>query len=411
MKKLFIYTITTFLLTNCNSLKRLKNVTQGNVFENNFIQEIPFDYYEDLIFIKVFINNNNYNFLFDTGWDLTAVGNHILEDINISKVNVSGISTDAANKNIKFDYLTLENINIGTINFINIGVFSHDFTHLSERLGCLGSFDGVIGNNLIRKAKWQIDYKNKVIRISDKIEQFSIDEKSFIIPIKTKSYGHAYIDIELNGNKEKFSFDTGFSGKFQSDLKLFEKLKSDKNIEYTVKNGFSGIQANGGTSGQTFVSIIEDFKMSNIRLNNQRFDFEKGESSLIGNEFFEDFIVTIDWEEKHIFLEKQTEFTMDTLSAYELLFAPNYLKNQFQFYNTWLDYQLDEPTNLTSKILSINSIDVSDLSTIELCDLWNINNSKLLTKNVEIEILDNGNKKKIILTKKQLLPKEKLKLK
>ena len=52
-----------------------------------------------------------------------------------------------------------------------------------------------------------------------------------------------------------------------------------------------------------------------------------------------------------------------------------------------------------------NNIDVSNFTTKQLCDFWNSNSSKLLTEKVEIEILEKENKRKIMLTKKQLLPK------
>ncbi|QKX06679.1 hypothetical protein HN014_17740 [Aquimarina sp. TRL1] len=403
MKKTISFLFVLLFLSGCTALKKLKIITQGRVTNTNYLDEIPFDYYRNLIFIKVKINNRAYNFLLDTGWDLTAISPEILNDISLQNTGITNITEDAANKTEDFEYLLLDTISIGNVNFKEIAVYAKDFSHFQKTLGCI-RLDGVIGNNLMRHAKWQIDYKKQIIKITDDISKIISDTSLINIPLKTGNYGGADIEITLNGIKKEFTFDTGFNSKLQSDHKTFKKLKlSDKH--YTVKKGITGVQANGETTGTSYISLIKNVNLPNLALNDQLVVFEKNQSSLLGNGFLKNYLVTIDWSDKQLYLNPIKEIQSDTLRTYQYVFAPDYEKNKIVFYNEYTELESFLKFKKSIEILKINEMDVQNLSNTELCKLWK-KVIKVLKKNINLVVRDNGIEKNITLSLKQLLPKE-----
>jgi len=109
------------LTSSCAPLKRLKTVTQGKVEQKNYYEEIPFYYNNNTIILEVIIDEQAYNFMFDTGNDLTSIDHNLIPIINIKSNNVSNDITDAKNIKSNNDYISINSIQIGDIQFSNIG--------------------------------------------------------------------------------------------------------------------------------------------------------------------------------------------------------------------------------------------------------------------------------------------------
>ncbi|MFB9053602.1 retroviral-like aspartic protease family protein [Formosa undariae] len=402
MKKTFLLIlIISTLIISCSSLKRLKTVTQGEVEQENYIEEIPFRYVKKQIVLEITINKKKYDFIFDTGNDLTLIDNSIINDINYKSNNVVGEISDANGIISKSKYLSIDNLMIGKINFLNIGAYTSDLSHLYQVLG-RDTYVGIIGSNLMRKAKWQIDYKNKVIRVSDNIDNFNISNNAHLFKTKSGKYGDAEIKIELNGTEELYTFDTGFNGNISADLSLFNKINSNKNIPYITTTGINSIGANGITKSTKYSALLSVNLLNNIRLSNQIVTFKENESNILGNQFLEKFTITLDWANEVFYLDQNIQFKEDVLSEYQVFFHPNYVENKIILYSYENNYLLDKPIELGTQIIAINGVNVSNFKTQELYDYWA---NKNLTKNIEIQIEEKGLKRKIILTEKQLLPK------
>ena len=61
-KKLTLLILATSFILSCGPLKKLRTVIQGKVDKTNFIEEIPFEYYNGQIFIDVEISKKKYKF-------------------------------------------------------------------------------------------------------------------------------------------------------------------------------------------------------------------------------------------------------------------------------------------------------------------------------------------------------------
>ncbi len=149
---------------------------------------------------------------------------------------------------------------------------------------------GIIGNNLMRKSKWQIDYLKKVIHITNKTDNFAGLQNAKKIELNNKDWGLGYVNIELNNQTHKFIFDLGSSGEFTANLSFVKFLKEKDTLIQQDKQTFR----------------VGKIKIGEIEINNKSITLEKYVSSLLGNAFFENYLLTIDWEKNILFLNQNT---------------------------------------------------------------------------------------------------------
>ena len=402
-KNIFSILILYSLITSCSPFRMLKTVTQGEVEQKNYFEEISFFYHNNIIVLEVIIDGQAYNFIFDTGNDLTSIDSSLISKINSTSNKVNGKILDAKNIKSNNEFISIDNIQIGNIKFSNIGAQVFDHSPFEQIFGCELKISGLIGSNLMRKAIWQIDYESRKIRFADKIEAFDLTD-NFKFKTNSGRYGSAKIEIKLNDFSADYTFDTGSSGFISTNLKTLDNLNSKKGIQNT-KALITSFSASGKSINETIYGYVENIDIGEINIKNQTVRFNKNHSNLVGNRFFKNYLITLDWSGKAFYLKPIKEIVKSQFSKYEYTFAPNYKTNEISFYNQWEDHNLVNPFELNSTIVSINGIRVDKLTNEQLCFIWKNQKSKMLTKNVEIEIIENGIKRKIQLIKKQLLPK------
>ena len=260
----------------------------GFVKQKDYFVEIPFNYLNKHIYIEVIISDKKYNFLFDTGCEITTIDPKIANEINyklVKEISVSGSSIP----NQKSSIIKLPNISISNLNYEDIYAMILDLPFMKETAGNK-KIDGIIGNNLMRKSKWQIDYAKKVIRISSQIDRFENIQTAKKIELNKKDWGLGYVNIELNDQTHKFIFDLGSSGEFTANLSFVKFLKEKDTLIQQDK--------------QTF--FVGKIKIGEIILNNKSITLEKYVSSLLGNVFFENYMLTIDWDKNILFLNQNS---------------------------------------------------------------------------------------------------------
>ncbi|MCF6171680.1 MAG: retroviral-like aspartic protease family protein [Bacteroidales bacterium] len=391
------------LFGSCAKVAKLAK--QGSVNKTSYITEIPFNYYNNLIFIEVSINGKTFHFFLDTGAELNVIDQSIANELEytiITKSKVSGTSKSRQTLQL----VEIPNIMIADVSFRNTGAILADLTSIKKFFGC-PHIDGVIGNNLLRKAIWQIDYQNEHILITDELSKVKISGQAHVIDMEPKEWGNVHLDVSLNGIKSKYIFDTGFTGKFETNKRLFNTLATqDKDLEYITKTGELSADFINSSTGTFPSARIKAVEIDDIKLADQIVSFRQNASSLVGNGFYENYTLTMDWGNNKIFLDPEKEIQGDTLTAYELIISPNYMSNEIEISGYWDHHPFARDVSLEAKLLAINGNDVSNLSTEALCEFWEIKWKEIKKeKTIDIVVSDNGEKRNITLTKKQLLPK------
>lgn len=379
---------------------------RSSVSNTNYYTQIPFAYYHNLIFVEVEIQGEKYNFFLDTGAEISVVGQHIIDKMAYGLITSSKVSSTSSTKR-KYEFIELPKISIGSVDFENIGAITADFSHFKMILGC-EDIDGIIGNNMMRKAIWQIDYTNKTLLLTDDFEKLIVSPEAAEIVMNSNDLGNVHFDVEIDGVKSKFTFDTGFTGKIKSDKQFLDKLiLNNEGLAYTKESGITGININEVREGSTYNALVSKIDMEGLIVNDQIIDIQPLGSSLVGNKFFENYIMTLDWETDRLFLDLTTEIVADTLWGFGLGLSPNYFTNKIEVFNLQDDYPLDEPVSLGSEITRINNTDVADFNTAELCDYWEQEKESIRNnKTLKLLLLDNGVSKEVVLTRKALLPKK-----
>ncbi|MCF6341236.1 MAG: retroviral-like aspartic protease family protein [Bacteroidales bacterium] len=391
------------LFGSCAKVAKLAK--QGSVNKTSYITEITFNYYNNLIFIEVSINGKTFHFFLDTGAELNVIDQSIANELEytiITKSKVSGTSKSRQTLQL----VEIPNIMIADVSFRNTGAILADLTSIKKFFGC-PHIDGVIGNNLLRKAIWQIDYQNEHILITDELSKVKISGQAHVIDMEPKEWGNVHLDVSLNGIKSKYIFDTGFTGKFETNKRLFNTLATqDKDLEYITKTGELSADFINSSTGTFPSARIKAVEIDDIKLADQIVSFRQNASSLVGNGFYENYTLTMDWGNNKIFLDPEKEIQGDTLTAYELIISPNYMSNEIEISGYWDHHPFARDVSLEAKLLAINGNDVSNLSTEALCEFWEIKWKEIKKeKTIDIVVSDNGEKRNITLTKKQLLPK------
>lgn len=273
-------------LTYINSFAQNRKQISKNGFVNQkeYFVEIPFNYVNKHIFIEVVISEKKYIFLFDTGCEISAIDLNIAKEINYNLIKEIGVSGSSLTDQ-KVSLIELQNIAISNLNFEKTYGMLQDLSYIKETAETK-KINGIIGNNLMRKAKWQIDYIKKVIRISDKTDKFDILPTSKIVKLNNENWGLGYVNIEINNKSHKFIFDLGSNGKFTANHSFVQYLKEKNTIIKEEKPTF----------------LLDKIKIGEIEINNSSITLEKNVSSLIGNAFFDNYLLTIDWEKNILLL-------------------------------------------------------------------------------------------------------------
>lgn len=403
MTKLKAYTLIIFLsvfniYTNAQANKMLDWATKGTVTNKNYNSEIPFRYVDGYIFVAINQNNKTYNFLFDTGAEAVVIDQAIINEFKFTPFSTSTISGPVIT-NASVNTIILSSFSVSNVEFKNIGAVAIDFGFAKKKF--CEKVDGIIGSTLLKKAKWQIDYEKKVIRLSDNISNLIAKKPAYklntILP--AKGWGTESIELNINGYTSKFNFDTG-NGRSKivahpRNLKSFTKNNIGTILEYGFRKSALDYKFNA-----------ESLTIGNLKLNNQTISLqnEVGNDQLLGNRFFQNFVVTIDWDKHTVYLNSTKEIISDNLYNFELDFKPNFESNKIEIATGLKMFTKKHKIRKEATLLNIEGIDVSNFTKQDLCNFWSAEWPKLTAaKELNIVILEKGKSKELILTKNKLI--------
>ena len=392
-------------VSSCGILKSRKIQKQGTLDQKEFMMEIPFEYINNLIIVEATINKKQYNFIFDTGAPWAVIDTKFKDEIN-PKIRFSSKVGDSSSKSKMMQFFNLPPLKIGDLEIKELGALSADLSGFGDLAGCDKTIHGLLGNNLFRKAKWKIDYQNKTIQFTDDISNLKVDKNAIAIAMKCGKRGNGYIPLEFNGIKKNFTFDTGCNSKINANIKLFDELKAaGKNLEYVEKEGLI-ISLHGKNAVKFYTPIIDKIEMGNQTFENIIPSFRKNSSNLIGNVFWENFIVTTDWSNCTVYLSPVEEMQPDTIKAFEYGFAPNYSTSSLNIVSKSLSHPTRFEGAMNAKVLKIDGVDLTKLDEDGFCDFI-AQDLKTITKKEKLDllILADEKEKTIQLHRAQLLPK------
>ena len=264
------------LCQNCIQYKQNKGFVSPKSGEST----IDFTTNKGVIVIPVEIEGTQKYFLFDNGDDLTTINRDKLKG-RITKVS-------SANGNVvKLGQETVSLMKIGDFEFRKIRARNQNLSFIEKDVPNLG---GLIGQSIISKANWLIDYPNKKLTIyKSKLSTNDFEQ----VPIK--NIREPILELNYDGQKYSAFVDLGSSTAFSvtEGTDLANKLLKDYNFKANTRE----VATAGGLSTVTEqVAMVSNLKMGSLVFNNVYTSIRKSSSQniRIGMEFFKNNKLYID---------------------------------------------------------------------------------------------------------------------
>ena len=265
-----------FLLFSCSITKNQK---KGTVLPKNFIYETEFTTAKSVIILPFEINGISKNFLFDTGADFSLIQRD-------STVGRTGSYEGASNRKMKLGNEYVKSLKIGHVEFQNTFAWNGNLEGLKEQIP---NFGGIIGQSIINKANWLIDYPKKILRISN---DNLVDNTFQTIDIKRKG-GAPYTFISINGMKHKVIIDFGSSSEFNlpKESKLANQLLQQYDFDDNERDRYT---LGGLQTIKEKVGIVPLIKLGNMAFKNVNTTINVSSQPRIGIGFFKECEIYID---------------------------------------------------------------------------------------------------------------------
>lgn len=323
MTQKLLFIIGILLLAGCGtSFKKLMH--GGEVSQERFFETIPFDFESGLPLVKVEIQGETYQFLFDTGAP-NVISKELAEQIEFKLISKNKINDSQGNSNIQKTIL-IESIKIGDIAFLNTGAIIIDYNKVFE-MRCF-EIDGILGANLMSKAAWSIDYEESEISFTEKVENFNVPDSAYHINFIPKvNQRTPTINVKVNEHTvNKITFDTGATGDLQLKGTAYGgDLKNHKSISSTGGTS-TGVYGRSGAETRSTFAVIDTLAMGDLKMTGQIVEFEDKGSMILGNRFLKNYKVILDWKKNDIFLLEREKYDFSTFKGFG--FYPRFKDNK-----------------------------------------------------------------------------------
>lgn len=346
--------IVIFILSAC-MVGQYRSIYEAQIIPTSKEGGVTYSPTYGLIIIPVQINGETYQFLFDTGFQTSAISQDLADKIGI-KTNRKIKIVDSQGTRKKLPISIIDSLSIDHITFTKVGVFINDFD--STPLFSCFHIDGVIGANIIRLQNWSIDYLKNELSFSTK----SFDTSGYkALPLSLNG-GMPFLTLALNNTSEKFLVDIGYNGR---TLSVSSKDKLGKIIHQTIGYASFGLfnQTKYDTTLYAISSLSADnhFKMDSVILN-----YSTRALPLIGNGFFENYCskIYLDYQNEKLYL-KRRNYQTEALFTYP--FSPQLINEKIVV--GLIDKNCTK-LNIGDTILAINQYDIKNNSSCQLLESY-----------------------------------------
>jgi predicted aspartyl protease len=272
------------------------------------VVEVPFDFYKNEIILQVKVNGKGpFNMMLDTGTDPFAVDLTTAKDIGL-KLHPLGKPGTGGGTDVNLTYYTeLPLVEVAGFTVKDVETLAIDLSKISERLG--KPLHGVLGYSVLNGRIVQIDYPNHVVRFYSQplFSKVANTPKRSVLSFR---YADNVLleDVFVNGKKVVGNLDTGSNGAFNLTPAAVGYLGLEEEFNeapVSTDVGYNGVSQN------------RQGKVNNVTVGGISIDapavvfFGKGTGRdkkpwglNIGNAFLKDFVLTVDYRNKLVMLER-----------------------------------------------------------------------------------------------------------
>lgn len=398
LNRFFVF-ILLVTFTSCQQ-RFITLLQRGRYIKLSEVVEIPFSIENGLIVIEVEIKGESYRFLLDTGAP-NAISKELADKLTIDKKK-SFRTVDSQGNQLDLDYVKVENIKIGAAQFTNTTAAIADFNQI-DAIACL-NIDGLIGANLMRKAYWQIDNKNGVIRIASSLNRLIRSSVENSIPFTTNVSGSPYLNLKIGKTEiKRLTLDTGSVGFLSTSNSCYNELKETDQIKAErTAFGASSVGLFGASKDDTIKQVlVNELTLGDLSLSDQVIELKNAKSSLLGMSFLRNYLITIDWKSNMLYLSPQTSLNNLYAETFGISLFRKEEKLVVAMITDGSSAQL-AGMKIGDIILQVNDIDVEHTSLDEYCNIIRLIRLKE-ADTLQIIVEREGGKDKFLITKMPLL--------
>jgi predicted aspartyl protease len=262
--------------------------------------ECPFDFLGNEILLQVSVNDvGPFTMILDTGTDPS-----VLDFVTARTLGLERASGDAASPRRPYQ-VQLPKLAVGPVVATRVPAAAADLSQMSERFGM--RLEGVLGHSFLNGRIIQIDYRRRVLRFYSTSP--TIESQEYVrLPFHYDD--NVLVDgIRVNGRSVTANIDTGSDGtfKFTPQAVVGLGLQSDfEEARVVTSVGYDGVRNNREGQIHSSVALGTIIAASPVVtfFGDASAYVAKSWGINIGNGFLKDYVVTIDYPNKVIVLEK-----------------------------------------------------------------------------------------------------------
>jgi len=343
----------------------------GKAFE----YKIPFTLYENKILIEVFIEKKKYNFVFDSG-AMSLLDKDMVDMKKAKNVAIDLEAEDANEQKKKLSVVQVPSLKLENINFKD-GYFAvHDFAAINER-SCV-PIAGIFGSNLMNNLVWKIDFREKVITVTDQ----SLPADGYLeIPFEKEAFSNVpHTKLNVRGAVIELVLDTGSGDALTIGKTAFDKIKDSTLLEGTGPSSTSLFGNNDGTFYEDSVAI--SFPAAPDKLFRGVHTTAQGnEMALLGIDFLKHYQPVFDYKANKLLLNTDTLPEPEPLMSWGFGLAG--MEGKLLVINMFNIPELQALFKVGEQIIAVNDINTEKPNKLELCRIMELRKQKdtlVLTK-------------------------------
>ncbi len=273
---------------------------------------MPFSYSHKAVLVPVRINHgDNLDFLLDTGASQTIIDRRVSAEYLLDRQGNYSIGT--ANGAVVTEKSVIKKLEIGQVSLNDVQILMLDLTPQSRQLG--QRVAGIIGSNVLSLFAVEINYPKSTLTLHD-ASSYKPPTGSITVPFSQKQGPVVHATLGTN-NQLDLLVDTGaaFNNLPSKFAKRFAAMQTPHTIEGT---GLDGHPVKLGTvvvdtvklGSQIVRKVPFTFSVDQDGERTERRGFfQSADLGILGNPFWQNFVVTLDYKFQRLVLRSSQAFT------------------------------------------------------------------------------------------------------
>jgi len=279
--------------------------------QSGFYYEVPFEF-RKLIMVQVRLNESEklYNFILDTGAP-TIISDSTLMEMSREKTGIASLNVTNNQVAVKESIVTIQNLRLGELEFKDVGALVMDVSKMGM-LNCL-RFDGILGYNILKSCVFQINFRDMKIIMSDQPDKMDYIRDGTRLQYTVDIQETPLINVTLNDTLAlDLTLDTGHNGSLTIEepglVSLYQQRFPDRIVKRITRPSITihGQNEDIRAKSEDFLCLLTSIRIGDLHFGNSLVTVRKKNTKhghgLIGAAFLKNFILTLNYKEKLVYL-------------------------------------------------------------------------------------------------------------